>query len=166
MQRALFLDRDGVINMLPPAGEYVLTVQDFFWAPKVKELVAQITKMVIPIFVVTNQQCVGKELMAEEELLRLHTYMVEELQKAWWSIEKVLYCPHLQSLWCSCRKPKPGMLLSIFAEYPTLVPEKCLFVWDSLTDIEAGKAAGVQTLLIEKNQISDVYEQIVDFFTE
>ncbi len=162
--KALFLDRDGVINLGAEEWEYITTIEDFKWAPGVVDLIRRISDLHIPIFVITNQQCVWRGMMTQDSLMKLHGYMIEELWKQWWHISQILFCPHLRSEQCDCRKPKPGMILSILKQFPLLDPSQCLFVWDSQTDIEAWVSAWVHTLLIDKDKIINYCEIIISFF--
>lgn len=164
--RALFLDRDWVINIWAAVWDYITIKEDFIFAPGAKELIKNITALLIPVFVITNQQCIWKWIVSKQQVDILHDYMKSEIQKIWWHIEEIVVCPHIISDNCTCRKPKPWMIHYIFDKYPELEPTKCLFVWDSQSDIEAWIAAWVQTIHIEKDKIIHAHNTVITFFTE
>ena len=164
--KALFLDRDWVINIGAEVWKYITTIEDFTFAPWAQEIIKEVTDALIPIFVITNQQCIWKWVVTYEQVSLLHSYMINELEKKWWKIEKIMVCPHLTSDACTCRKPQPWMILSVLAEYSELDPSKCLFVWDSSSDIEAWIKAWVQTINIPKDGILSYSEEILSFFEE
>lgn len=165
MKNILFLDRDWVINVWAEKWEYIMTTNDFKLTEGIIRIIKDINTLGVSIFVVTNQQCVWKWLMSESELDMLHNYMKDELSRQGVYIEWIMTCPHVISDDCECRKPKPGMILDILKRFPDIDPRKCLFVWDSDTDIEAWVAAWVETLLIEKNKIGEHYSKIMWFYT-
>ena len=138
----LFLDRDGVINELLPM-DYVKTKQEFVFKKEALEELALLSKIFDNLFIVTNQQGVGKRLMSEEDLMDVHNYMLEEIQRAGGRITKVYSCIHLKELDCDCRKPKPGMLRQAFKEYPESDPVKSIVVGDSSSDIEMAHYLGI-----------------------
>lgn len=142
MKRALFLDRDGVINKLL-IGDYIKTWEAFEFCDDVlTELPGIVTKFDY-VFVVTNQQCIGKGIISVRQLDHIHQQMTHHLKQAKIFITEIFYCPHLSSEKCDCRKPKPGMLLQAKAKYPDIDLSRSYFVGDSRSDIIAAQDAGV-----------------------
>jgi D-glycero-D-manno-heptose 1,7-bisphosphate phosphatase len=148
--RAVFLDRDGVINRKAPDGQYVTRWEDFQLLPGVIEGIAQLNRAGIRVIVVTNQRCVAKGLLAESDLESLHGKMSEHLAQAGAIIDAIYYCPHALEAACDCRKPAPGMLLEA-ARAHNLDLSDSWMIGDSGSDIQAGKNAGCRTARVSKN---------------
>lgn len=172
--KILFLDRDGVINKRIVNG-YVTRWEEFEFLPGVKESLGKISGIGYSLIVITNQQCVGKKMITFADLQMIQEKMSLELQRAGANILDIFVCPHLKSDNCNCRKPKPGLLIQAKEKYG-LDLSKTIFIGDSPTDIEAGKAAGTKTFLLspvsqptEKNSLSgpdrifQSLKQAVDF---
>jgi len=105
------------------------------------------------LVVITNQQGVGMGLVSVEELRRIHEQMRNSIKQRGAVIGGIHYCPHLASDNCSCRKPKPGMILRAIQALPYDVDlNGSWFVGDSPTDVEAGNAAGLRTILVGDRQ--------------
>jgi D-glycero-D-manno-heptose 1,7-bisphosphate phosphatase len=147
MDRAIFLDRDGVINCKAPEGRYVTRWEDFHFLPGAWEGIKQLNRAGFHVIVVTNQRCVAKGLITEMELERLHRKMIDELAKVGATIDAVYYCPHELEPPCHCRKPSPGMLLEA-ARLRSLDLSSSWMIGDSDADILAGKNAGCRTVRV------------------
>src|ERR1700693_1203380 len=145
MSRAVFLDRDGVINQNPPEGDYVVRWEDFHVLPGVAEGVALLNRAGFAVIVVTNQRCIAKGLMTAVELENMHERMTKLLAASGAIINGTFYCPHEIEPVCDCRKPAPGMLLSA-ARLHGIDLSASWMIGDSDTDIEAGKNAGCKTV--------------------
>jgi D-glycero-D-manno-heptose 1,7-bisphosphate phosphatase len=154
MPRAVFIDRDGVINQKPKEGEYVTSWDDFHILPGVAEAVTLLRRAGYAVIVVTNQRCVAKGLLAVAELEEMHQRMRESLSRLGAILDGVYYCPHDYESLCSCRKPAPGMLHEAAQEHG-LDLRSSWMVGDSEIDIQAGKNAGCKTARVfsagEKN---------------
>jgi D-glycero-D-manno-heptose 1,7-bisphosphate phosphatase len=94
MTRAIFLDRDGVINRKPPEGQYVTSWEDFHILPGVVEGIAQLNRAGFSVIVVTNQRCIAKGLLTAAELDQMHQRMSDCLARAGATIDGIYYCPH------------------------------------------------------------------------
>lgn len=162
--KALFLDRDWVINIAAPTDEYIMSPEEFVRAPWAQEIIITLNLQNVWVFVVTNQQQVGKQLINEDQLRLIHKKMLADIQNVWWKIDSIEYCPHLIADNCDCRKPKPGMIHSILLQYPEVDVKQSLIVGDRDKDIQAWQAAWLHTLLIEKDRIIDYKDQIIKFF--
>ena len=154
MPRAVFIDRDGVINRKAREGEYVTSWDDFYILPGVAEAVTLLKRAGYAVIVVTNQRCVAKGLLAVAELENMHKRMRESLSHLGAIVDGVYYCPHDYESSCSCRKPAPGMLYEAAREHG-LDLRSSWMVGDSEIDIQAGKNAGCKTARVlstdEKN---------------
>jgi len=145
-RRALFLDRDGVVNR---DHGYVGSRERFEWMPGIKEAIRDATQAGWHVFVVTNQAGVARGYYAEADVLALHAWIVDEVRGAGGTIDDWRYCPfhpegsvpdyRRASDW---RKPAPGMLLDLIRAWQ-LDPARCVLVGDQPTDLAAAAAAGV-----------------------
>ena len=147
MNKAVFLDRDGVINRRPPEGQYVTRWQELQFLPGVPEAIILLTGAGYEVYVVTNQRGVAKGLPTQDDLESIHRRMYQELADAGAVITKVYYCPHEKEPPCSCRKPAPGMLLTA-AQSHNLDLASSWMIGDSDIDVEAGRNAGCKTVRI------------------
>src|SRR5258707_12947583 len=111
MNRAAFLDRDGVINGKAREGEYVTRWEEMQILPGVPEAIARLNRSGFLVIVVSNQRCVAKGLITISDLEILHEAMSSELAGAGATVDAVYYCPHEKEPPCRCRKPAPGMLI-------------------------------------------------------
>lgn len=168
-KRALFLDRDGVINKLRE-GDYVKSWSEFEFKKDFISNISQISKSFDMIFVVTNQQCVEKGIISIDELNRIHSKMISEIKKHDVEIAGVYFCPHLETLNCNCRKPKPGMIDQIKNDYPNIDLIHSLMIGDSIGDMMMAKQRNVITVWVNssevKNEYSDYQLQSLDDFSK
>jgi len=142
MNKALFLDRDGVINV---EKDYLYKIEDFEFIDGVFELCIHYQELGYLIFVVTNQSGIARGYYNEEDFTKLSVWMSKEFLKHNIKIKKVYHCPHHPDISgdCSCRKPKPGMLLQASKEF-NIDLANSLIVGDKERDIEAGLNAGLR----------------------
>ncbi len=147
MKRAVFLDRDGVINHKAAEGEYVTRWEDFHFLPGAVEAISSLDRAGWSVIVISNQRCVAKGLLTIAELEAIHQKMLEELARAGAKLDGIYYCPHDGESLCLCRKPSPGMLLTAAQEHQIDLTSSWM-VGDSESDIEAGKRAGCGTVRI------------------
>ena len=147
MKRAVFLDRDGVINRKAAEGEYVTRWEDFQFLPGAAEAIALLNREGWSVIVVSNQRCVAKGLLTVNELETIHRKMEAELASAGAKLDGIYYCPHDTNPSCACRKPSPGMLLKAAEEHQIALSASWM-VGDSESDMAAGKRAGCRTIRI------------------
>lgn len=132
--------------------DYVKNWSEFQFEPGVPEAIASFSKVFGRIFVVTNQQGIGKNIMIEDNLHDIHHKMVTEIEAAGGRIDKVYYCPHLRKEDCNCRKPRIGMALQAKENFPEIDFSRSIMVGDTPSDIEFGKRAGMRTVFISKEE--------------
>ena len=144
---SLFLDRDGVINRRL-VDDYVKSWEEFEFLPGVLEAIALFARKFQHIFVVTNQQGIGKGLMGEEDLQEIHRRMLDEIQKAGGRIDRIYHCPSLAADQSPRRKPNPGMALQAGEEFPEVDFSKSIMAGDSVSDMEFGRNAGMHCVFI------------------
>ncbi len=144
MTKAVFLDRDGVINKKPQEGEYVTCWEGFQFLPRVVEAIAQLNRAGFYVIVITNQRCIAKGLMTVAELEKIHQRMSKSLAERGARIDAIYYCPHGMKPICRCRKPAPGMFVDAARDYGIELSASWM-IGDSDIDIEAGRNAGCKT---------------------
>ena len=151
LRQAVFLDRDGTINV---EVEYLQSVDQFRFIPGVPAALKRLQQAGFLLVVVTNQAGIGRGYYDEAALELVHRHMHAELAAAGVAIDACYFCPHhpekgvgayLQE--CGCRKPLPGMLQQAARELQIDLP-RSFMVGDKLTDIEAGLSAGCRSLLV------------------
>lgn len=147
-KRAVFLDRDGVINqtifrMGKPRAPY--TLEEFSFLPGVPEAVAFLREEGFELIVVTNQPDVARGWVSREAVDLVNGFVSQEL-----NIPDIRSCFHTEHDKCECRKPEPGMLLSAARDHGIDL-SRSFMVGDRGSDIEAGKRAGCKTVLISNS---------------
>jgi len=147
MARAVFLDRDGVINRKAPDGQYVVRWEQVEFFPRTGEAIKLCHDAGFLAVLVTNQRAVAKGLLSEADLALLHERMWQELFKGKKGLDAVYFCPHEKEPPCDCRKPQPGMLLTASIDH-AIDLSRSWMVGDSEGDVLAGKAAGCKTVRI------------------
>ncbi|GAX91597.1 D-glycero-alpha-D-manno-heptose-1,7-bisphosphate 7-phosphatase [Effusibacillus lacus] len=145
-QKAVFLDRDGVINdNVRPINK----PDDLILFPGVGAAVKRLQDAGYRVFVVTNQGGVGLGYMTEEDLRSVHDKMIRELSRDGAVIDDIRYCSHRPHAGCGCRKPEPGMILELASKY-NIDLDQSFMVGDRDFDIQAGRRAGTRTVFIGK----------------
>lgn len=147
MKKVLFLDRDGVINKSVKSPDYLRRVDQFEFLPGTFEALQRLRDDGYDFFVITNQAGIARKSVTRDEVDAVNEYMREELEKIGVDIQGIYVCPHRDEDSCSCRKPKPGLLLQAISEQ-NLNPAEIIFVGDRDTDMQAAAAAGVRGILI------------------
>lgn len=147
-QRAVLLDRDGVINRRIVNG-YVTQWKDFTFLPGVLGALRLLRENGYKVLVVSNQSCVGRGLLTWGELQAITRRMLLEVALAGGAIERVYYCPHAPGDGCSCRKPQPGLLVKAMEDHRVL-PSQIYMVSDAESDMEAAARAGCQSLRVQR----------------
>ena len=159
-RKTIFLDRDGVINQ-PIKGDYVRDWGQFKFLPGAISALRSLSESGYEIFVITNQRGIGRGLMTEDDLNKIHERMVLELAQNSVSISKIYYCPHLARDNCFCRKPAPGMLYRA-ANENLINLRKSIFIGDNESDLAAGTKVGCKTILVRSESgLSDIVSSIL-----
>lgn len=143
--RDIFLDRDGVIN--ENRADHVKAWHEFRFLPGALEALRLLTERRYRIFIVTNQAAVNRGLLPSATLDEIHQHMAATAEAHGAHIAGIRHCPHRDDECCSCRKPRPGMLLGLAAERQIDLAQ-AYFIGDALTDVAAGNAAGCRTVLV------------------
>lgn len=147
MDRAVFLDRDGVINRLR-RGSYVTSWDMFEFLEGAKEAIAKLSGTGFLVFIITNQSAVNRGLLTEAGLEVIHNNMLYEIERAGGRIEKIYRCPHRPDEGCGCRKPQTGLFDLAAKEY-AIDFGRSWFVGDSDSDREVAERLGLRFLPAE-----------------
>lgn len=160
----LFLDRDGVINRRMP-GDYVKHPDEFIPETGMPEALRLLAACFARIVVVTNQSGIGKGLMDERDLDRVHEKMLDIIQSAGGRIDRIYFCPHRPDAGCNCRKPAAGMALQAKADFPDIDFSGSWIVGDSVADMALGQALGMKTVLItgKEEETAQLAEMNIDY---
>ena len=161
--RAVFLDRDGVINRphFFNGRSYAPTnFHDFVLYEGVRAAVERIKRLDFKIIIVTNQPDVGHGRMHLSELNKMHQALKKEIP-----VDDIFVCKHRQDENCTCRKPKPGLLLMASAQH-SLDFEKSFLIGDRTSDMLAAKAVGCKSIFIDLNYEAETKPESVDYSCE
>jgi D-glycero-D-manno-heptose 1,7-bisphosphate phosphatase len=164
-RRALFLDRDGVINV---NHGYVHTPENFDFIDGIFDVCRQAQRLGYLLIVVTNQAGIGRGYYTEEDFLHLTEWMKQQFRQQGITIDAVYFCPdhpeHGQGQYrrdSDCRKPKPGMILKAIEQFD-IDPSSSVLIGDKESDMTAGQSAKISKLIFlsEKLSASKFYIQI------
>lgn len=164
---SLFLDRDGVINKRLP-DDYVKKWDEFEFLPGVLEAISVLTTIFGKLFIVTNQQGIGKGLMRESDLDMIHDQMMSEIRSYGGKIHKVYHSPYRDEENSVFRKPNIGLARKAKIDFPEITFEKSIMAGDSITDMKFGKNAGMMTIYIntDKSKVSENIQLIDAVFPD
>lgn len=161
-KKVVVLDRDGVINKKAAKADYVKTVDEFSFLPGAKEAIAQLSNHGYQMFVASNQAGIARNKMTEVDLSVIHEFMNREIEEAGGKISGIYYCPHGWDEECTCRKPKPGLILKASRDHRFQLSD-VLFIGDDERDEIAGMAAGCKPVLVnEKNGLVKVASSLIE----
>ncbi|MDD2321077.1 MAG: D-glycero-beta-D-manno-heptose 1,7-bisphosphate 7-phosphatase [Geobacteraceae bacterium] len=152
LNRAVFLDRDGVINV---EKEYLYRVEDFEFLPGVPQALRLLKEAGFLLIVVTNQSGIARGYYSLADVDRLHRHLQERLVPYGIAVDGFYVCPHHPdhgtgefTVECSCRKPMPGMIEQAVVDFQ-IDPARSYLVGDKTSDVAAGRAAGCRSLLVK-----------------
>ena len=158
MNRAIFFDRDGVLN--EEVG-YLWQVEKFRWIDGAREAVRYCNERGFVTVVVTNQGGIARGLYTAREVDNLHAFMQRELSQIGAHIDAFYYCPHHPegivaefAVACDCRKPKPGLIVRACRELD-IDPTRSILFGDTQRDIEAAQSAGIRGIFFTGGNLLD-----------
>lgn len=164
--KAIFLDRDGVINRYPGDTKYVTSWKEFRFLPNVKKAIALLTGKKYPLFVISNQAGVSKGVYSQNTLNDITSRMLKTLEKSGARVNAVYYCTHRDEDHCPCRKPKAG-LIKLAVKGKKIDLKNSFFIGDTIRDVRTAKAAGCKSILVfsgaEKPSHRDNWQTYPDF---
>ena len=155
--KAVFLDRDGVIN---EDYGYVYKKEDFKFREGIFEVLKSFQDKGYKLFIVTNQSGIARGFYSEDEFHNLMEWVKKEFAKKGIKITDYRFCPHHPDITgeCECRKPKAGMILDLAKKY-NIDLENSIMIGDKDSDIKAGKNAGVGESILINGNIFDIIKQ-------
>lgn len=160
LQKAIFLDRDGVLNI--DTG-YPFKLQELQLIDGISAPLTAMMEMGYALYIVTNQSAIARGFCSESDVVRFNAALCSKLEALSVTISGVSFCPHFVggsiskfSVSCNCRKPRPGMFLELSAKY-YLDLSQSIMIGDSISDVEAGKAAGLkQSFRVQSNKSGEL----------
>lgn len=172
-EKAIFLDRDGVINK---EVNYLSNPKDFEFIPGSIKALRRLQEIGYKLIVITNQSGLARGYFTEETLNKIHNKMKRILRENNVILTDIFICPHHPDITgiCECRKPKPGLLIQAKQKY-NIDLKNSYMVGDTLKDIQAGKNAGCKTIFVltghgeeEKEKIKEIddvkiFKNLLDF---
>ncbi|MGR9107052.1 MAG: D-glycero-beta-D-manno-heptose 1,7-bisphosphate 7-phosphatase [Gammaproteobacteria bacterium] len=142
----ILLDRDGVIN--EDSDEYIKNPDEWQPIPGSLEAIADLCRAGYRIVVITNQSGLSRGFLKPDTLEAIHEKMHHHVEECGGKIEAVYVCPHAPNDHCECRKPEPGLLKRFASDYRVSL-DHIPFIGDSYRDIQAGRAAGANPMLVK-----------------
>lgn len=149
VERFLAIDRDGVINA--DSDDYIKSAREWIPIPGSIDGIAKLTQAGYRIAIVTNQSGLGRGLFDLAALNAIHSKLTEALSLSGGRVEMILFCPHHPFENCGCRKPRCGLFVQL-AERLGFSLQGLPFIGDSMTDISAGRAAGMEPILVRSGK--------------
>ena len=160
MQKAVFLDRDGVINI---EKNYLYKIEDFEFVQGVFTSLSHLQNLGYKLFIITNQSGIGRGYYTQEDFDKLTSWMIEEFNKNSIEISQVELCPHEPDFGCDCRKPKIGMIENISKNYDIDFANSWL-IGDKSSDIKCAQNAGIQnTIQVQSGHEFDEKDSLATF---
>lgn len=147
LKKAIFLDRDGVINRDSP--NYIKGWAEFEFLPGSRTAIHHLTSNGFMLFIITNQSVINRKMVTIAELEYIHRMMETAIQEREGNIKDIFYCPHTPEDGCDCRKPLPGLIYQAKKAYEIDLSTS-IMIGDNAKDIECGRNAGCgQTILVK-----------------
>jgi D-glycero-D-manno-heptose 1,7-bisphosphate phosphatase len=157
LRPALFLDRDGVLNV---DRNYIYRTEDFDWIEGAAETIKAFNTRGWWVFVVTNQSGIARGYYTEEQMEALHAWLHGELAAIGAKIDRIYHCPYHEDGTVERyrknsydRKPRPGMLIRAMTDFP-VVREQSFLIGDKQADLDAAQAAGIRGFLFTGGDLS------------
>ena len=150
-RKTVFLDRDGTINV---EKNYLYRPEEFEFIPKVPEAIARLNNAGYQVIVVSNQAGVARGYYSEDDVIKLHQYVNEQLSKYKAHIDGFYYCPHhpdavigKYKMKCHCRKPETGLFEKACEDFDVDIEDSWM-IGDNIGDIKAGNNFHLKTILV------------------
>ena len=142
----VLLDRDGVIN--EDRADFVKSPAELIFIPKALEAIARLNGHGHKLAVVTNQSCIGRGIINEEQLDSIHGKLRDALAKVAGRLDDIIIAPDAPWAATERRKPGPGMLIEAMRKF-NMLPAETVLIGDSERDIEAAKSASCHRILVQ-----------------
>ncbi|MEO8593020.1 MAG: HAD family hydrolase [Candidatus Solibacter sp.] len=151
-RRCVFLDRDGVINVKAKPSEYIRTWEEFHFLPGIVDWIRLFNLLDLLVIVVTNQRGVARGLMTADDVAEIHRRMTGQIAAQGGRIDDIFCCPHEEGA-CSCRKPRPGMVLEACDRW-NIDLSGSLLIGDSDSDEQLALACGLRFVRVRDGRIT------------
>jgi D-glycero-D-manno-heptose 1,7-bisphosphate phosphatase len=151
LRRSAFLDRDGVINVSPPPGDYIRTWDQFRLIPEAVEWIRLFQALDLLVIVVTNQRGVSRGLISQTELDLIHANMKGQLARLGAHVDDVFCCPHEENT-CDCRKPQPGLIWQAASKWNIDVRHSIL-LGNSVCDRQLAENCGMHFVEVREGHV-------------
>ena len=162
MVKAIFLDRDGVINF--DNEGYISDFSKFHFIDDVFSVLKKFQELGYLLFIITNQSGIGRGFYSTSDFLKLNNLMLNEFSKHGIIISKVYYCPHSPEDNCECRKPKNKLLLECQESFK-IDFSLSYFIGDKQSDLDCASSVDMKHFLVKKDcagELGHVYGEILD----
>jgi len=156
MNKAIFLDRDGVLNK--ERKDYVKTYQEIELFPNIEICISKIKKKSFLAIVITNQSAINRGLTSHENVHEIHNFIQNHLKKFNTKIDAFYFCPHRPDENCKCRKPKPELIQRAASDFQIDLSQSWM-IGDHQKDVDAGINAGCKSI---KLSIASELEHVLD----
>ncbi len=147
--KAVFLDRDGVINV--NRSSYVTSWEHFKFLPGALSAMRELSRLDCQVVVTTNQAAVGRGLMTTDTLEEIHRQMTAKVVAAGGRIDLILHCPHRPDDGCVCRKPKPGLFLAAADKFAVDL-RSSYYIGDAMEDLGAAQCLRMRFVLVRSGR--------------
>jgi histidinol-phosphate phosphatase family protein len=159
LSRAVFLDRDGVINR--KREDYVKNINEFVMLKNVPQAIKLLNQNNFLVIIITNQSAINRGLLTHDDLTDIHDFMKKELKKHGAFIDAIYYCPHKPDENCKCRKPRTDLIEKAIEEHSISI-DSSWFIGDSESDVLAAKTIGITSIRMTEN--GNLLEQVDKIF--
>lgn len=163
MNKAIFLDRDGTINV---EKNYLYKIEDFEFLPGVVDALKQLQQAGYMLIIITNQSGIARGYYTEKDFLKLNDWMVTQLKIQDVIIAQVYFCPHLPDAEveeyrkdCNCRKPKLGMYQQAVTDY-NIQLSKSYVIGDKIRDCAICEKTACKGFLVEESEKPEIIEKV------
>lgn len=160
MDKAIFLDRDGVVNI---EKDYLYKIKDFEFIDGLFDSLRYLQNLNYKLFIITNQSGIARNYYTIEDFNKLTSWMLNEFEKNNIKISQIELCPHGPNEDCTCRKPKVGMIKNILDNFEIDL-DKSWLIGDKSSDILCAKNANIKnTIQVKSGHIFDENESKANF---
>ena len=158
--KAVFLDRDGVINK--KRIDHVKSVDEFKIFSNVGDAIKLLRDKGYLVIIITNQSVIGRNIISEKKLDEIHIELKNYLKQSNTYVDSIYYCPHIPEQNWDCRKPKPGLIFEACQDFDIDL-KNSYFIGDSISDLDAARNAGCKGILLKQHQ--NLFELVKNNFT-